>query len=91
MKTVAEKNRQKSDAIEAEVEWYEALPIAERIAYVKKQKPQIGNFRSVVKSQKEKYGERYYAYALDNGWRLACAATREGCEAKFKEFMERKE
>lgn len=62
---------------------FEALSEKEQFEFVKTQNPTITRARSVTKAQKESFGEYFYAYNLDNGWKYLPSRTREELEAKF--------
>ena len=66
---------------------FEALSEKEQLDFIKTQNPTIVRSRSVTKAQKETFGEHYYAYNLDTGWKYLPSRTREECEEKFKAKM----
>lgn len=72
-----------------QAEWFEALPLKSQQEYILSQNPILVKKQSVLKQQKEKYGEFYYAMQLDNGWRHFCSSTKEETVRRHEEFLNR--
>lgn len=69
--------------------WFESLPLKDQQEYVRSQNPVLVKKQSVIKQQKEKYGDYYYAMQLDNGWYHCCSPTKEETVRRHNEFLNR--